>query len=472
MNYEEKYKQALEIAKECLQDCTITTIARDYILEIFPELKEKESEDERIRQELCDFLRDNMLHQDAQYFISWLERQKDYIKFLSSAYTSNKDVTEFADKYSHIVWEKLMNNFKKIENYSIGCNDVSDIVLNAIINTYIWLEGQGKIFNADDWYVSKVDGKIHNAKFIEKQDEKKPTNKPEPKFKLGDWIIFNGLILHIDEIVNGYYRTTSRGDDTHNSYDWDIDNAARLWTIQEAKDGDVLVNWNNTTFIFKAIENKTVKFHIAYNERLNTIATPLTKLSHQGLAEPQFEFHPATKEQCDTLFAKMKEAGYGWNNERKELKKIEQNPADKSKFKVGDWFVNNNRKDVFLIKSIDANGYCTLEDIKGNIISPCLPPCESDSHIWTINDAKDGDVLVAKDNRPFIFTGEFDVQDDNPTAYCGINSSDKFITGKGSHWTFKDGIKPATKELRELLFSKMKEAGCEWDSVYKKLAIL
>lgn len=75
MNYEEKYKQALEIARECLQDCTITTIARDYILEIFPELKEKESEDERIRQELCDFLRDNMLHQDAQYFISWLEKQ-------------------------------------------------------------------------------------------------------------------------------------------------------------------------------------------------------------------------------------------------------------------------------------------------------------------------------------------------------------------------------------------------------------
>lgn len=73
-------------------------------------------------------------------------------------------------------------------------------------------------------------------------------------------------------------------------------------------------------------------------------------------------------------------------------------------------------------------------------------------------------MLVAKDNRPFIFTGEFDVQDDNPTAYCGINFSDKFITGKGSHWTFKDGIKPATKEQRELLFSKMKQEGYEWNS--------
>lgn len=39
-NYETRYKVALERAKECLQDGTITTIARDYILEIFPELKE------------------------------------------------------------------------------------------------------------------------------------------------------------------------------------------------------------------------------------------------------------------------------------------------------------------------------------------------------------------------------------------------------------------------------------------------
>ena len=48
-----------------------------------------------------------------------------------------------------------------------------------------------------------------------------------------------------------------------------------------------------------------------------------------------------------------------------------------SKFKVGDWVVNNDTKDVFLIKSFN-NGYCTLEDIKGNIISPCLPQCKSE----------------------------------------------------------------------------------------------
>lgn len=53
-----------------------------------------------------------------------------------SGFTDNKDVNEFADKYSYKIWLELMNNFKTIEDYKIGANDVSDIVLNAIISTY------------------------------------------------------------------------------------------------------------------------------------------------------------------------------------------------------------------------------------------------------------------------------------------------------------------------------------------------
>lgn len=53
-----------------------------------------------------------------------------------SAFTDNKDVIEFADKYSYKIWLELMDNFKTIKDYKIGANDVSDIVLNAIISTY------------------------------------------------------------------------------------------------------------------------------------------------------------------------------------------------------------------------------------------------------------------------------------------------------------------------------------------------
>ena len=38
------------------------------------------------------------------------------------------------------------------------------------------------------------------------------------------------------------------------------------------------------------------------------------------------KIYPATKDQRDLLFQKMKESGYEWNDEKKELKKIEQKP--------------------------------------------------------------------------------------------------------------------------------------------------
>ena len=41
---------------------------------------------------------------------------------------------EYASEYSHKVWEKLMEQFNNNENFYIGCNDVSDIVLNAILD--------------------------------------------------------------------------------------------------------------------------------------------------------------------------------------------------------------------------------------------------------------------------------------------------------------------------------------------------
>lgn len=149
-------------------------------------------------------------------------------------------------------------------------------------------------------------------------------------------------------------------------------------------------------------------------------------------------------------------------------KQGENKSVDKPKFKVGDWITDGH----LTCKVLSVTGkfyelhlynddYCHFETDVQSV--------DKRYHLWTIADAKDGDVLVAKDDRPFIFTGEFDVQDDNPTAYCGINSSDKFITGMGSHWTFKDGIKPATKEQQDLLFAKIKAAGYEWDSEKKEL---
>ena len=41
------------------------------------------------------------------------------------------------------------------------------------------------------------------------------------------------------------------------------------------------------------------------------------------------EIYPATKEQRELLFKKMKEAGYEWDSDKKELRKIDAFPTEK-----------------------------------------------------------------------------------------------------------------------------------------------
>ena len=89
--------------------------------------------------------------------------------------------------------------------------------------------------------------------------------------------------------------------------------------------------------------------------------------------------------------------------------------------------------------------------------------------LWDISDAKDGDVLLTKHNQPFIYNGIFD--EESVGAYCGIDMlGNDFLKGIFScDWSYKEGVKPATKEQRNILFAKMKESGYEWDADKKEL---
>ena len=64
--------------------------------------------------------------------------------------------------------------------------------------------------------------------------------------------------------------------------------------------------------------------------------------------------HPATKEQRDLLFQKIKEAGYKWNTETQTLEKLVE-----PKFKVGDRIRHKetNRDDVYEISKVYDDSY-------------------------------------------------------------------------------------------------------------------
>ncbi|MCR5578623.1 MAG: hypothetical protein K6F74_05355 [Prevotella sp.] len=104
----------------------------------------------------------------------------------------------------------------------------------------------------------------------------------------------------------------------------DIDKSASAFTIQDAKDGDVLVASDGSIFLFKGTIDCACKHYVALTT--DGVIKFNEELEHYW--ETSVAVHPATKEQRDTLEKAMVDAGYTFDFEKKELRKIEQKPTE------------------------------------------------------------------------------------------------------------------------------------------------
>lgn len=176
-----------------------------------------------------------------------------------------------------------------------------------------------ELFNDMEWDDSLLhDYKLDKDKtiaWLEKQGKK-------PKFNIGDWIVEprgdkpDGL-WHIEKIEDGYYLEDTRG------ICIDIDFADRHchpWTIADAKDGDILT-FKNVCLMSTIICKSPTSYDTKSYCRL--IDEHFIEKEENGWDSRLLV--PSTKAQCDLLFQKMREAGYGWNENKKELKKIKKN---------------------------------------------------------------------------------------------------------------------------------------------------
>ena len=187
--------------------------------------------------------------------------------------------------------------------------------------------------------------------WLERQGEQKPMDKVEPKFKVGDWVVRGKTIAQILDIQEQYYVGLDIDGNDFTSSRFLSDDKIYLWTIQDAKDGDVLVcGENKLPFIFRKFDRFHPNCPVAYCG-IGDDGTFIVSVGDSSLWTDS-DVCPATKEQRDLLFQKMKEAGYEWDAEKKELKKIEQ------KFKVGDT-VKDPYGDLYHITEIIDDSYKT-----------------------------------------------------------------------------------------------------------------
>ena len=155
----------------------------------------------------------------------------------------------------------------------------------------------------------------------------------EPKFHIGQYITDGYIGGPIISIEDNYtcYKISDFMKGTNIIIPITLQNNYHLWTIQDAKDGDVLAFSNDTIVIFKDSYNST-SFHSYCH-----IEDGIFDFNKDEIPDwwNSKGFKPATKEQRDLLSQKIKEAGYKWDTETKTLEKL-----IKPKFKVGDKIVN------------------------------------------------------------------------------------------------------------------------------------
>lgn len=210
-----------------------------------------------------------------------------------------------------------------------------------------WLEKQGKQKSIDELTPQETMD-IAVAKCFE-QGEQKPADKVEQKFKVGDWVIYDHRTYQIVELPQGRLinASLSRNGKTEQAplpY-------CEKWSIQDAKDGDVLAS-NRSIFIFS-------QEYIAGKAKAHCgIMNGLFIVKPEGCWTNE-KCYPATKEQRDTLLKAMTDAGYAFDFEKKKLKKIEQKPTENKGMNLDEEEMTPFQKKVFCI--IDT----TIEEEQG-----------------------------------------------------------------------------------------------------------
>ena len=227
-------KEALEIVrKKCLCEDKETLEALRILI---PELKE--SKDEIIRKALIELVRKHCVNETRCMMEEWLEKQGE----IQNKLINYRNYLVYQSEY----WSKKEHDKT---NSKIGAQDCIGHA-NAFISARAEFEEK---FDYDSWNEKQGSQNLANSE---------KTCKDEPRFKVGDWLIRNdivGVACYITQIHESYYLTNK-----HSFIHFWEEDKYRLWTIEDAKDGDVLSfndgHGNDSIELIKSITDKKIEF--------------------------------------------------------------------------------------------------------------------------------------------------------------------------------------------------------------------
>ena len=163
--------------------------------------------------------------------------------------------------------------------------------------------------------------------WLERQGEQESINKIELKFKVGDWIIQENIgVYKVIEICKSWYEVINT-EDNHYSISFDKEYMYHLWSIEDAKEGDV-ISYKDEILLYKhTIKDYSKHQQINFGGFVYDCCYDGKKFIRNGIysliEQDKIDIHPATKEQRDLLFTEMKQAGYRWDENKKELIKLQ-----------------------------------------------------------------------------------------------------------------------------------------------------
>ena len=271
------------------------------------------------------------------------EKAEAYDEALKKASASHKD----EDKHLKATLERIFPELKESEDEKIknailnhlkkmwgNCQD--DVCGVHVEDAIAWLERQG---DKDKLIQELGEYKVKYTQEVLEKYINSMSNKDDERLKK------TAIAFLKDFAEQGYENALE-------CIDWlEKQDEMHIWTIQDAKDGDVLA-CNEEILLFKSYSVQgRISLYCWYNGQTNNFHN---KEVIDISLNKRNKICPATKEQRDLLFQKIKDAGYKWNAETKTLEKLV-----KPKFMVGDMIRHKetNKDDVYEIIKVYCDSY-------------------------------------------------------------------------------------------------------------------